>query len=75
MPGKRLSRVVEVEIGRRTAYFTGTGVAAVLDRLEIPRMRCPYTRRVCCPIDRADDAMAYIEHRQKRVVHLVVGAS
>ncbi len=69
---RRISRVVEVEIGKRTAFFTGTGVAAVLDELGIPRMRCPYTRRVCCPIDRADDAITYIEHRQKRVVSLVV---
>jgi hypothetical protein len=75
MPGKHRSRVVEVEIGRRTAYFSGTGVAAVLDELGIRRMRCPYTRRVCCPVDRADDAIAYMEHRQHRVVNLVAGAS
>lgn len=68
---KTTSRVVEVEVGKRSAYFTGTGVAAVLDELGIPRMRCPYTRRVCCPIDRADDAIAYMEHRQRRVVTLV----
>lgn len=65
------SRVVEVQVGKRTAYFTGSGVAAVLDQLGIPRMRCPYTRRVCCPVDRADDAIAYMEHRQRRVVSLV----
>ncbi len=68
---RRISRVVEVEIGRRTAYFTGTGVASVLVELGIPRMRCPYTRRVCCPIDRADDAIAYLEHRLHRVVTVV----
>jgi hypothetical protein len=65
------SRVVEVEVGKRTAWFTGTGVASVLDALGIPRMRCPYTRRVCCPIDRADDAISYMEYRQNRVVTLV----
>ncbi len=69
------SRVVEVEIGKRSAFFTGTGVAAVLDQLGIPRMRCPYTRRVCCPIDRADDAIALLEFRQNRVVQLVASAS
>jgi hypothetical protein len=45
----------------------------VLDILGIPRMRCPYTKRVCCPIDRADDAIAYMEHRQRRVVTLTMG--
>jgi hypothetical protein len=75
MPGKHRSRVVEVEVGRRTAYFSGTGVAAVLDHLGIPRMRDPFSKRICCPIDRADDAIAYLEFRQNRVVNLVVGAS
>jgi hypothetical protein len=70
---RRLSRVVEVEVGKRTAYFTGTGVTAVLDQLGIPRMRCPITRRVCCPIDRADDAIAYMEYRQRRVVTVTAG--
>ncbi len=70
---RRQSRLVEVEVGKRTAYFTGTGVVAVLDALGIPRMRCPYTRRICCPIDRADDAIAFMEHRQRRVVSIVVG--
>ncbi len=68
---RRISRVVEVEIGRRTAYFTGTGVASVLDELGIPRMRDPISKRVCCPIDRADDVIAYMEHRLHRVVTLV----
>ena len=72
---RRTSRVVEVEVGKRTAYFTGTGVGAVMDALNVPRMRCPYTRRACCPVDRADDVITYIEHRQRRVVTVVPGAS
>lgn len=68
------SRVVEVEVGRRTAWFTGTGVAAALDDLGIPRMRCPHTRRVCCPVDRVDDAIAYLQHRQRVVTIVAVAA-
>ncbi len=65
-------RIVRIEVGpRNTSYLHGPGLTAILDELKVPHMRCPYRRVLSCPSDRLDDVMAYLEHRDGRVIELV----
>ncbi len=66
------SRVVRVEVGpRNTSYLHGPGLVHILDLLKVPHMRFPYRRVLSCPSDRLDDVLAYLEHRDGRLVELV----
>lgn len=75
-PGRRrrsASRLVQVEVGARSAWWHGTGVAAALDEIGIPRMRDWHPDRkgvLMCPVDRVDDVLAILEYRERRVVEL-----
>ena len=73
MPSKRQapSRVITIEVGKRSAWLRGTGLAAVLDEIQSPRMWCPFEKALTCPIDRVDDLLAMLEHRDRRLVQLV----
>lgn len=65
-------RVVRIEVGpKNTSYLHGAGLTAVLDELGVPHMRCPIRKVLCCPSNRLDDVLAYLEHRGGRVVDLV----
>lgn len=64
---------VRVEVGARTCWLYGVGLARLLDELEIPRMRDwhPDRKRVLmCPVDRVGDVLALLEHRDRRIVEL-----
>lgn len=65
------SRAVTVEVGRRSAWLRGYGLAALLDEVGVPRMWCPFQKCLTCPVDRVDDVLALVEHRDNRVVELV----
>lgn len=62
-----------IEVGARSAWFHGTGVASVLDEIGIARMRDWHPDRkgvLMCPVDRVDDVVAMLEYRDRRVVEL-----
>jgi hypothetical protein len=65
---------VRIEVGARTCWLYGTGLARMLDELEVPRMWDwhPDRKRVLlCPVDRVGDLLALLEHRDKRVVEVL----
>jgi hypothetical protein len=65
---------VQIEVGARSAWFHGTGVAAVLDEVGIPRMRDWHPERkgvLMCPADRVDDVLAILEYRDRRAIELL----
>lgn len=67
------SRTVQIEVGKRSAWLHGTGLAALLDGIGVPRMRDWHPGRkgtLMCPIDRVDDLLAIIEHSDGRHVEL-----
>lgn len=67
----RRSGPVRIEVGARSAWLYGAGLAAVLDELKVPRMRDWRPDRkgtLQCPVDRVDDVLAIIEHREGRIV-------
>jgi hypothetical protein len=64
------SRVVRIEVGRRSAWLHGAGLAAALDQAGIPRMWCPFHKALTCPVDRVDDLLALLEFRDGRVIDL-----
>jgi hypothetical protein len=67
-----VSRVIRIEVGpRNTSYLHGAGLTAILDRLGVPHMRDPWRKVLSCPSDRLDDVLAYLDHKDKRVVDLV----
>lgn len=64
---------VRVEVGARSCWLTGAGLAKLLDELAIPRMRDWHPDRrgvLMCPVDRVGDLLALLEHRDRRVVEL-----
>lgn len=64
---------MQIEVGKRSAWLHGTGIAAVMDEVGIPRMRDWYPDRkgtLMCAIDRVDDLIAILEHRGRRVIEL-----
>ena len=65
------TRSVTVEVGRRSAWLRGTGLAPVLDEIGVARMWCPFQKCLTCPVDRVDDVSAIVEHRQRRFVEVV----
>lgn len=67
--------VVHIDVGRRSAWLTGAGLAAVLDDLGVPHMRCPHRHQLTCPIDRLDDVIAYLEHRDGRRIEVEAASS
>ncbi|MCU1614705.1 MAG: hypothetical protein JWO98_2245 [Frankiales bacterium] len=66
-----MSRTVTIEVGKRSAWLRGQGLAAVLDEVQSPRMWCWRQKCLTCPIDRLDDVLAILEHRDRRHVQLV----
>ncbi|MBY3552699.1 hypothetical protein [Modestobacter lapidis] len=64
-------RMVSIEVGRRSAWMRGNGLASVLDEIGVPRMWCPRQKCLTCPVDRVDDILALVEHRDRRMVELV----
>lgn len=56
---------VRIEVGRRSAWLYGQGVAKALAATQTPSMRCPVTKTYTVPIDRLADVMAYIEHGRR----------
>lgn len=69
-PRRRSTSLVTIQVGRRSAWVQGGGVAAVLDEIGCPRMWCPFRRCLTMPIDRVDDLLAILEHRDRRAVQL-----
>lgn len=68
---RSISRVVRIEVGpKNTSYLHGAGLVPILDRLGVPHMRCPLRKVLSCPSDRLDDVLAYLDHRDNRVVEL-----
>ncbi len=64
---------VRIEVGSRTCWLYGAGLARLLDELGIPRMLDwhPDRKRVLmCPVDRVDDLLTLLEYRDRRVVEL-----
>ena len=64
---------VRIEVGARSCWLYGAGLARLLDELEIPRMRDwhPDRKRILmCPVDRVGDVLALLEHRDRRNVEL-----
>lgn len=73
-PRRDASRTVQIEVGARSAWFHGTGIAAALDELGIPRMRDWHPDRkgvLMCPVDRVDDVLAILEYRERRLIELM----
>lgn len=66
---------VRIEIGARSAWGYGPGLAALLDEIESPRMWDPVrshgrTKVVTFPTDRASDLITLLEHRENRPVEI-----
>jgi hypothetical protein len=69
----RRSGAVRIEVGARSAWLYGVGMAGVCDELGIPRMRDWHPGRkgtLMCPVNRVDDVLAVLEHREGRTVDL-----
>jgi len=69
--GQNRRQPVRVELGRRTAWLSGPGVAEALRLAGSPSMRCPKRRVWCCPVDRVSDVLAVVEGVQGRRIELV----
>lgn len=74
---RRSFEPVLIEVGARSAWGYGAGLAALLDEIESPRMWDPVrshgrTKVVTFPIDRTDDLVTLLEHRENRPVEIVV---
>lgn len=65
-----VGRTVTIEVGRRSAWVRGTGLAPLLDEIGSPRMWCTRQKCLTCPVDRVDDLLALLEHRDGRAVEL-----
>lgn len=66
-----MSRDIRIEVGRRSAWIRGWGMAAVADEVGVPRMWCPRQKCLTVPVDRVDDILAIVETRGRRYVDLV----
>lgn len=67
---RQTSRIITVEVGRRSAWLRGYGLARVLDEIGSPRMWCPRQKCLTVPVDRVDDVLAIVEFRDRRMVEL-----
>ena len=67
------NRTVWVEVGpKNTAAVTGDKLIPGIKKLDIPYQWHPLRRDVICiPVNRADDLIAYFEHRCRRRVEVV----
>jgi hypothetical protein len=65
-----VDRAVDIEVGRRSAWIRGTGIARLLDEIASPRMWCPRQKCLTCPVDRVDDLLRLLEDREGRYVEL-----
>lgn len=71
-PGLRRPRhpkargTITAEVGRRTCWWTGTGIVGLLDRVGSPRQWDHLRRQWMCPVDRASDVLALAEHADGR---------
>jgi hypothetical protein len=62
---------VRVEVGARSAWLYGAGLAGVCDELGVPQIRDWHPDRkgvLLVPIDWVADVLAIIEHREGRTV-------
>lgn len=65
---------VRVEVGARSCWLYGAGLAKLLDELEIPRQRDWRPERkgvLMCSVDRVGDLLALLEHRDRRIVEVL----
>jgi hypothetical protein len=65
--------VVQIEVGKRSAWLRGTGLSAILDELGVPYMWDWHPDRkkvLMCPTDHVADVLALLEHRDGRFVEL-----
>ncbi len=71
-PGRRRQRVpgtvLHIEVGRRTAWLYGAHVKALINAVDAPSQWDPARRTWMVSITRADDVIAWAEHRERRVV-------
>ena len=67
---RRSTGPVRIEVGARSAWCYGTGIAAALDAIGAPRMWCPFQKALTCPVDRVDDLLTLVEYRDGRVVEV-----
>jgi hypothetical protein len=61
---------VRIEVGARSCWAYGPGLAGLLDEIGSPRMWCPFKKALTFPVDRCDDLLALLEHRDGRAVEL-----
>ncbi|HLM07498.1 MAG TPA: hypothetical protein VK402_20145 [Blastococcus sp.] len=71
---RRSSAPVRIEVGARSCWGYGRGLAPLLDEIGSPRMWCPFKKTLTFPVDRCDDLLALLEHRHGRVVELTAVA-
>jgi len=62
---------VRIEVGARSCWGYGTGLVGALDEIQSPRMFCPFRKTWSFPVDRCDDLLALLEHRDRRFVEVV----
>jgi hypothetical protein len=73
-PRRRRSRgPVLIEVGSRSCWTNSPGVYAVCEEIGVPYMWDPYrshgrNRTLTFPVDRADDVITALEHREHRRV-------
>lgn len=67
---RRSTGPVHIEVGSRSCWGYGPGLAPLLDEIGSPRMWCPFRKALTFPIDRCDDLLALLEHRDRRVVEV-----
>jgi hypothetical protein len=70
--GRRRRRAdpVRIEVGARTAWRHGVGLADILTAIGSPAVGCPPRGALSCPIDRVSDVLAVRERRHGPTVHL-----
>ena len=64
---------VRIEVGARSCWLHGRGLARMLEELGIPRQRDWHPDRkgtLMCPMNRVGDLLALLDHMDKRVVEL-----
>lgn len=67
---RRPTGPVRIEVGARSCWGYGPGLAQLLDEIGSPRMWCPFKKALTFPVDRCDDLLALIEHREGRLVEI-----
>lgn len=65
---------IRIDVGKRSAWLRGEGIARYLDEIGVPRMRDWHPERkgiLMCPVDRVDELLTLLEYRDRRIVHLM----